>query len=126
MDIYFLMEDTTACPICRKKMRTMKAENMYLPSAEKTSTFFERTCSGPNHSVQFFTDVETKLVDVLKFSLDHKYSRYLEIDYINKRCRIFCMKNGDAKYIYINKMVEPDFPDLDKLKERIATYVLFS
>jgi len=107
-------------------MRTMKSENMYLPSAEKTSTFFERTCAGPNHSVQFFTDAETKLVDVLKFSLDPKYSRYLEIDYINKRCRIFCMKNGEAKYIHIPKMIEPDFPDLEKLKERISMYVVFS
>lgn len=120
------MEDTTACPICGKKMRTVKAQDMYLPSAEKTSTFFERTCSGPNHSLQFFTDIETKLVDMLKFSLDPKYTRYLEIDYINKRCRIFCMKNGEAKYIHIPKMIDPDFPDLEKLKEKISIYVVFS
>lgn len=126
MDIYFFMDDTTACPICGKRMRTVKAQDMYLPSAEKTGNFFERTCSGPNHSVQFFTNEETGLIDILKFSLDSKYTRYLEIDYFNKRCRIFCMKNGEAKYIHIPKMIEPDFPNLEKLKERISIYVVFS
>lgn len=126
MDIYSFMDDTTACPICGKKMRTVKVQDMYLPPAGKTSTFFERTCSGPNHSVQFYTDESTKLVDMLKFSLDPKYKRYLEIDYINGRCRIYCMKNGVAEYIHIPKMVEPDFPELEKLRERIAMYVTFS
>lgn len=120
------MDDTTTCPICRKKMRTIKVQNMYLPSAGKTGTYFERTCSGPNHSVQFFTNESTKLIDILKFSLDPKYSRYLEIDYVNSRCRIYCMKNGEAQYIHIDKMVELDFPNLEKLRERIAMYVTFS
>lgn len=120
------MEDTTACPICGKRMRTVKVQDMYLPAIGKTDSFFERTCSGPNHSVQFFTNESTKKIDMLKFSLDPKYSRYLEIDYVNRKCRIYCMKNGDAEYIYIPKMVEPDFPDLKKLKERISMYVVFS
>lgn len=120
------MEDTTACPICEKKMRTVKVEDMYLPPVGKIGSFFERTCSGPNHSVQFYTNESTKLVDMLKFSLDPKYKRYLEIDYINRRCRIYCMKDGEAKYIHIPKMVEPDFPNLEKLKEKISMYVIFS
>lgn len=107
-------------------MRTVKVEDMYLPSVRKIATYFERICSGPNHSVQFFTDESTKSVDMLKFSLDPKYKRYLEIDYINKKCRIYCMKNGEAEYILIPKMVDPDFPNLEKLKERIAMYVTFS
>jgi hypothetical protein len=120
------MDDTTACPICGKKMRTVKVEDMYLPVVEKTDLYFERTCSGPNHSVQFYTSDSTKTVDMLKFSLDPKYKRYLEIDYVNKKCRIYCMKNGVAEYIYIPKMIEPDFPNLEKLREKISMYVIFS
>ena len=120
------MEDTLACPICGNKLRTVKLTNKYLHPINKTATFFERTCVGVNHSLRFFADENTKRVDMLKFSLDPKYSKYLEIDYHNKRCRISCMKNSETSYIYIPKMIEPDFPDLAKLKERISMYVVFS
>jgi|WetSurMetagenome_2_1015567.scaffolds.fasta_scaffold587944_2 hypothetical protein len=124
-DIYFLMEDTTTCPICGSEMRTLSV-NIKLHYVEKVGDFFERTCTGPNHSVQFYADKLTKSVDMLKFSLDPKYSRFLEIDYLNKRCRIYCVKNSEIKYIYINKMLIPDFPDLKKLTEIISLYVIFS
>lgn len=120
------MEDTTTCLICQKKLRTIKLDNTYLPLVGKSGSFSERTCSGPNHSLQFYTNKSTKLIELLRFSLDHKYTRYLEVDYFNKRCRIYCMKNGDIEYINIPKMVELDFPDLEKLKEKISTYVTFS
>jgi hypothetical protein len=120
------MEDTITCPICGNRLRTVRLTNKYLHPINKTATFLERTCSGANHSVQFFTDEATKQIDMLKFSLDPKYTRYLEIDYVNKRCRIACMKNSEPSYIYIPKMVEPDFPNLEKLRERISMYVVFS
>lgn len=119
------MEDTTSCPICGNKLRTISV-NTHLHFIGKTSDFFERTCSGPGHSVQFFTDKLSKSVDMLKFSLDPKYSSFLEIDYVNNKCRIYCMKKNVIQYIYIPKMVETDFPNLDKLKERISMYVVFS
>jgi hypothetical protein len=37
-----------------------------------------------------------------------------------------CMKNSETSYIHIPKMIEPDFPSLEKLKERISMYVVFS
>lgn len=119
------MEDTTSCPICGNKLRTVLI-NTKLHFIEKTGVFFERTCSGPGHSIQFFTDKLSKSVDMLRFSLDPKYTRFLEIDYLNSKCRIYCMKNNETHYIYIPKMVQPDFPNLDKLKERISMYVVFS
>lgn len=73
-----------------------------------------------------WTDKATKKVDLLKLSLSPKYSRFLEIDYVNQKCRIICTKDGEHEYIDIPKMVEPDFPDLVKLKEKISLYIVFS
>lgn len=119
------MQDTTICPICGKKLRTVST-NTNLSFIEKVGDFFERTCTGPNHSVQFYTDKVNKSVDMLRFSLDPKYTRYFEIDYVNGRSRIYCMKNGETQYIYLPKMLEPDFPELNKLREKISIYVTFS
>jgi len=93
---------------------------------EKVGSWKERTCTGPNHSLQIFSDVNTKKVDLLTLSLNPKYSRYLEIDFVNEKCRINCMKDGKSEYIHIDKMIEPDFPSLTKLKERVSLYVVFS
>lgn len=100
---------------------------MFLPSASKASDYIERTCvHGRNHAIQFFTEEATGKVDFLKISLSPKYSRYLEINYTTETCRISCMKAGKTEYINIEKMIEPDFPDLVKLKERVGLYVVFS
>lgn len=121
------MDDILSCPICGNKLRNVKTPNKFLHTAGKTSDYIERTCvHGRNHAIQFFTDEATNQVDFLKISLNPKYSRYLEINYVNKTCRISCMKAGKTEYIDIEKMIEPDFPDLIKLKERVALYVVFS
>lgn len=121
------MDDVLNCPICQNKLRNIKLQMKHLHGVGKTAHYIERTCvHGRNHSIQFFTDEETKQVDLIKISLSPKYSRYLEIDYINQKCRIHCMKDGKAEYIDIEKMIEPDFPDLVKLKERVSLYVVFS
>lgn len=121
------MEDVTSCPICNNKLRTVRLNGKYLFSVNKTSNYVERTCSqGMNHSLQFFTDENTKKIDFIKISLNHKYSKFIEIDFINQKCRISCMKSGKAEYIDIPKMLEPDFPNLTKLKEKVALYVTFS
>jgi hypothetical protein len=121
------MEDVSTCPICNNKLRTVRLTNKYLHPLKKTATFFERTCgTGMNHSLQFFADEKTHQIDFLKFSLDHKYSKFLEVDFLHQTCRISCLKMGEAHYIEIPKMVELDFPNLERLKERIAMYVVFS
>lgn len=79
-----------------------------------------------NHTLTIITNEALKRVESLKLSLNPKYSRFLEIDFIAQRCRINCMKEGKSEYIDIPKMIEPDFPDLVKLKERVSLYVVFS
>lgn len=125
--IYTVMDDVLSCPICKNKLRNVKLTAKHLHGVGKTANYIERTCAqGMNHSVQFFADETTKQIDLIKISLSPKYSKYLEIDYVNQKCRIHCMKDGKAKYIDIEKMIEPDFPDLIKLKEKISLYITFS
>lgn len=120
------MDDTLTCPICGNKLRTVNIKNRQLYMVGKIGNWAERTCNGMNHAVQIWTDPATRKVDLLVLSLNPKYSRYLEIDFINQKCRINCMKNGKPEYINIDKMIEPDFPDLVKLRERVALYITFS
>ncbi len=121
------MDDVSHCPICGNKLRTSHHTKKLLHATGKTSDYAERICSdGHNHVVSIWADKTTKQVDLLRLSLNSKYSRFLEIDYVNKKCRITCAKNGEYEYIDIPKMIEPDFPDLVKLKERVSLYILFS
>lgn len=121
------MDDSLVCPICGNKLRNIKLTDKFLFPVNKTATYFERTCSaGMNHSLQMFTDEATKQVDFLKISLNPKYTRYVEIDFVNKKSRINCLKENKPYYIDIPKMVIPDFPDLNKLKQQISLYITFS
>jgi uncharacterized protein YbaR (Trm112 family) len=121
------MDDVLHCPICGNKLKTNHHTNKLLHPTGKTVDYAERICSEwPNHILAIWTDKASKKVDLLKFSLNPKYSRFLEIDYVNQKCRIICTKEGEIQNIEIPKMIEPDFPDLEKLKERVSLYVVFS
>jgi len=121
------MDDTLACPICGNKLRNIKLPNKFLHHVNKTSDYIARTChNGMNHSLTFHVDEITKKVDFLKLSLNPKYSRYVEIDFFNQKCRISCLKDSKPDYIEIPKMLHPDFPLLTKLKERVSLYITFS
>ena len=121
------MDDILRCPICSNKLRSSHRSNYLLHPVGKTADYTSRTCStGHSHVVVLWTDRTTKQVDLLKISLKPNYSRFVEIDYVNRRCRVTCLKDGNYEYIEIPKMIEPDFPDLVKLKERVGLYVLFS
>jgi len=119
------MDDSLHCPICQNKFRNIK-KNGPLHAIGKSGNYIERTCTGMNHSLQLFTNTRTKKVDFLKLSLNPKYSRFLEIDYHNQRCRISCFKDGKPEYIDIPRLIEPDFPSLEKLRETISTFICFS
>lgn len=110
------MEDTFFCPICNKKLRTIKL----------SSVIFERTCTGPNHCLQFKTDKNTGKIILLKFSLNSNYSRYLLVDFLRGCCQIICLKQNCAHCIDIPKLLDLDFPDLTSLKEKVGMLVAFS
>jgi hypothetical protein len=121
------MDDVLHCPICGNKMRNKYHDKKLLPPVGKTANYAERICSsGHNHVITIWTDKDTKQVDMIKLSLNPKYSRFLEIDFVNQKCRITCTKDGESEHINIPKMIFPDFPDLTKLKEKVNLYVVFS
>jgi len=93
----------------------------------KTADYAERVCSeGYNHIISLWTDKTTKTVDLLKVSLSAKYSRFLEIDFINKKCRIICAKGGKHQYIDIPRLLVPDFPSLTELKKVVSLFITLS
>lgn len=121
------MDDTTNCPICGRKMRIVNLYGKMLHNVNKQADYTERTCvQSATHLLQFFADKTTGKVDFINLSLDPKNSKYLEIDFVNEKCRISCMKDGVPEYIEIPKMIVPDFPQLEKLKEKVNLFVVFS
>ena len=121
------MDDVLCCPICGNKLRTSHLANKLLHPVGKTANYVERVCSkGYGHVVILWTDKATKTVDLLKISLSPKYSRFVEIDYVNQRCRITCANDGQYEYIDVPRMLEPDFPALTELKKKINLFVVFS
>ena len=121
------MREMWHCPICGNKMRGIKQKNTHLYFLNKTSNYSERTCNGLNHCLQIYVDEKTKQVDLLKLSLNPTYDRFIFIDYYNQKCKIVCLKNNEEYIsIPIPKMIEPDFPDLQNLKDRVSTFIMFS
>jgi hypothetical protein len=121
------MDDTTRCHICGNRLRNLKLKDKLYHPIGKISTFIERSChKGKNHYLQLVTDIVSGKVDYLKFSLDPKYSKLIEIKYFNDKCNITFVKNNMPQTIEISKILEPDFPDLVKLKQQINLYAVFS
>lgn len=121
------MDDILNCPVCGNKFKTNHHTNKLLHPINKTANYAERQCGdGHNHTLTLWTDKSNRKVDLIKLSLGPSYSRFLEIDFVNQKCRIICAQDGEYEYIDIPKMIEPDFPTLTKLKEKVALYVVFS
>ena len=121
------MDDTTFCPICKNKLRAINLNQKFLHLINKTADYVERVCAnGMNHTIQFFSDKSTDKIDLLKISLNPKYSVFLQIDFINKKSIIQCFKDGKSKNIEIQKIIELDFPLLSQLKNKIDLYIVVS
>lgn len=114
------------CPICGNKLRSTKMIGTMLYTINKHAHYTDRLCSGSAHTLQIFVDEATGRVDLLRLSLNAVNSKYLDIDYHNQKSRISCMKNGVPHHITVDRIIEPDFPDLVKLNEKVQLYIVFS
>lgn len=121
------MKDTQNCPICNNYLKNIKKDNHYLYNINHTDNYISHTCSlGMNHFLQFFTQKESKNVHFLKVSLTPNYSRFVEIDFFNNKSKISYFKpDKGTEYIELKKAIEPDFPKLILLKEKVDTLVNF-
>lgn len=121
------MDDTTLCPVCRSKMRNLNVKGKYSHHTGKAANYIERSCHNKkNHYVQILTDKETNKVDYVRLSLDPKYSKSIEINFFKGTCTLHLTKDKVTHTISIAKIIEPDFPDLIKLKQQVSLYSLFS
>jgi len=123
-----MLEDYIDCPICGDKLRTVRKNKITLYFVNKTAKYIERLCTkGYAHSLQLFYDINTGKIDLLKFSLSHKYDSFIELDFVNLKSRIIYFNSDNSpEYININALIMPDFPDLVGLKEKVSKYRLFS
>lgn len=118
------MDDSKNCPLCGCKMRNKHNVSVKFP--DKISCLTERLCTGTSHTVQIFSDPDDNLVKIFKASLNPKYTKFVQINYVTGTTDIRCWKQGKEKTLTINKILEPDPPDLEKLKKKVDLYITFS
>jgi transcription elongation factor Elf1 len=116
------MKDTKHCPICNLKLLN---SNKQIDPITKKLRYVRRICNGTNHFFQMHVDAILNRVDMLRVSLDPYYSKSLEVYYTaNKSCIIYA-KNSVEEVIKIDRILDIDFPDMLKLKEKVDTYLIF-
>jgi uncharacterized protein (DUF2225 family) len=106
------MQDLSHCPICYNKL--------------KNRTFNQsvnRTCA--KSAAHFFSLKSTnKKVEHIVVYLDNYTS--LEVNF-EKQCSFYYYEPTDPKMcLAIPKIMELDFPKLEKLKEKLSLYLLFT
>ena len=119
------MQDILTCPICGDKLRSIKRKNKIF-DLNQNAYYVERLCiQHINHFIQFFVDEESNKVDLINISLSSNRSRFVRINFYKNISKVqsnFPLLNE----VVIPKIIEPDFPDLIMLKDKIKLYVTFS
>jgi len=119
------MRDILTCPICGDKLRSIKRKNKIF-DLNQEAYYVERLCvKNISHFLQFFTDEGTGKVDLINISLTPNRSKFIRINFytnISKVLSNFPLLNE----VIIPKIIEPDFPDLIILKDKIKLYITFS
>lgn len=120
------MDDTLLCPICSNKLKTITKKNTYLHYINSQGNYYIRICSsGINHFLKLITDIQTKKVVLVNFSVDKTYSKFVSLDFFNKKSWITCFKNNIPNIIKMDRLLEPDFPQLNNISQKVKLLVTF-
>ena len=106
------MQDLSHCPICYNKLKNRNADQSV-----------NRTCA--KSAAHFFSLKSTngKVVHMVVYLDDYTS---LEVNFENQ-CSFYYYEPTDPKLcLKIPKIMELDFPKLEKLKEKLTLYLLFT
>lgn len=120
------MNDSVFCPFCGDKFKNSYTNNNLPKAIQGNTTYIERVCASINHVVIFYTEKNTLQVDYIIFSIYPNYSVYIEVNFLHKATDIFIYNREFKKEITLPKILEPDFPQLTKIKDIINMYLTFS
>lgn len=119
------MKDTLICPICFNKLSN-KEINSQLPDVPEGNKYIQRTCkNGIGHFLQIYTDPNGKVQSLL---MTLGYDKTVRMNYSNNTTT-FILKSAmydDGQVLLVPRILTPDFPKLEKLKEKLSLYTLFS
>lgn len=120
------MDDTKSCPICGNKLRNSRRYKFSIDKF-KFIDYFERSCTKYNHVLRMFSDEDTNQVDLIRITLSPSYSKLIEIDFLNQSTKISILKMSKIEYsVNLPRLIEPDFPNLTKLQDKIQFYMTYS
>ena len=104
------MENVENCPICQEKLKESQFFN-----------FIEKSCyNGYGHWLTLLIDSNSLKVINARFCLDVNGSKIISISFKDKKTTIQFLQNSvKYNYIELDYSLEPDFPELTKLKNKI-------
>lgn len=120
------MDDCVKCPLCASKLESSRFRE-YSSLVDKNYSFVIRKCVLYNHLFSIQTDVATKKIDYLKFSVGNDFKNFVEINYAKNSSRITSYDSaGSPHHIDVDKILELDFNKLSSFEEKINIYLSFS
>lgn len=105
------------CPICQKEM-----------TMEHKIKFIDYFCSPPqadHHYSARYADDKLAKVKVRLTDVKRRETLFFKVDYIEGNTLVWTTPN-DIKRVVIPQTFIPDFNQLDKLRAKIRTYLVFS
>lgn len=111
------MDDILNCPVCKTKFKNKNQTISKIP-------LIVRTCSEPDHVVQTFC-YENK-IHLMRITYGPNYSYIISLNFLESLTDIKLYKDSSLKFnISVSKIIEPDFPNLERFKEKIDFYVAY-
>ncbi len=108
---------TYSCPICQKEM-----------TKEHKIKFIDYYCDPPqpdHHYSIRYVDTQVMKVKVRLTDVKHRDTLFFKIDYVEGNTQVWITPN-DPKRTVIPQTFTPDFSQIDKLRAKIRTYLVFS